>query len=296
MKKNSHLTLGGLFVALHLLFIFLSKLLVGSELIMVIFLPLLSTVYSLNFDKKQVTMFFVATFLLCVMFEPISTFIYVLPGLICGTLYGVLRKRKIKELSLIYISSLSHAFSLLIAFLSISIMFKEVDFFSIFSNFIRKEGIEFYASIYLILMLLGVLESFVTHIITNSELKKLGYQELDSEVSVPLWMNIMLIISIIAYTILAIINPIYSCYAFPFLLAFIVPNIVEFIIRGKNKWVYGISGILLLVVMFVVRYVDKVLYPILLIVILLPLIVENFTRVLYTNSSKYLNNGENRIE
>ena len=100
MKKNNYLTLGGLFVALHLLFVFISKVLAGSEFILVVFLPLLSTIYALKFNIKETIIFFIASFLLCVIFEPIAALIYVLPALICGTLYGVFRKRKVKELSL----------------------------------------------------------------------------------------------------------------------------------------------------------------------------------------------------
>ena len=120
MNKNSYFTLGGLFVSLHLIFILLSRVLVGSELILVLFLPLLSTIYALKFKKKEVTMFVIATFLLCLIFEPISSLIYVLPALICGTLYGELRKTRIKELSLVYITTMSHSLSLLISFLSIA--------------------------------------------------------------------------------------------------------------------------------------------------------------------------------
>lgn len=291
MKKNNYLALGGLFVALHLLFIFMSKLLVGSELILVIFLPLLSTIYALKFNKKEIAMFVIASFLLCLIFEPISTCIYVLPALICGTLYGVLRKKNVKELGLVYISSISHSFSLLVSFLFISFMFKEVDFFAIFASFINKSGAEFYASIYLILMLLGLLESFVVHIITSNELKKLGYKDLESEESVPLWMNVCLLISLIVYIVLAFVNPIYSCYVFPYLLSFSIPNIVEFIFANKYKWVYFIVGLFTIISVFLFSYLDSLLYPGLLLLIVFPLIVTNFIRVLYTNSIKYSNNG-----
>lgn len=296
MKKNNYLALGGLFVALHLLFVFMSKILVGSEFILVIFLPLLSTIYSLKFEIKETIIFFIATFLLCLLFEPISTFIYVLPALICGTVYGMLKKKKIKELSLVYISSLSHSLSLLIAFVSISFMFKEVDFFSIFEMFINKSGSEFYACVYLVLILLGVLESFVTHIIINNELKKLGYEEIKGENTTPLWMNICFPISVLAYVILAIINPSLSCYVFPFLLAFTIPNVVEFVTLDKHKWIYFIVGLMFIVSVFLINYIDSMLYPGLALLAISPLALENFVRVLYTNSLKYSNNEENEIK
>lgn len=296
MKKNNYLTLGGLFVALHLLFVFISKVLAGSEFILVVFLPLLSTIYALKFNIKETIIFFIASFLLCLIFEPVATLIYVLPALICGTLYGVFRKRKVKELSLLYLSSMSHSISLLISFLFISLMFKEVDFFSIFASFINKEGQAFYVCIYLFLILLGVLEAFVTHSITSNELKRLGYQDLDCENDTPIWMNVCLVIATSIYLLLAFLNPIFSCYVVPFLLAFSIPNVVDFIGENKRKWMYLLVGILFIVLIFILKYVSYIFYPGLLILLLSPLILENFVRVLYTNSLKYSNNGENKIE
>ena len=111
--KNNYLALGGLFACLHVLFLLLSKVIVGSELLLVLFLPLLSTIYTLKCDKRNIIMFVIATILVCCIFDVISTFIYVIPSLTCGVLYGVLRKFKFKELELLCISAIGHVFSLL---------------------------------------------------------------------------------------------------------------------------------------------------------------------------------------
>lgn len=295
MKKN-YLALGGLFAALHLLFVFLSKLIVGSELILVIFLPLLSTIYALKFNIKESAIFFIATFFLCFIFEPVSTGIYVLPALLCGSVYGMARKKGMKEMSLIYISSLAHSISVTISFVFIAIMFKEINFFSIFATFINKQGNELYVCIYLILLLLGVIEAFITHIISNEELKKVGYKSLNGELSTPLWITVLFSVVSVVYIVLIIIDPLLSCYCLPFVIAFMIPNIVEFIIRGENKWIYIIVGIITIVSFFVLKYVDSIVYPALLILMFFPMVMENFVRVLYTNSSKYSNKIKNRIE
>lgn len=296
MIKNNYLTLGGLFITLHLLFIFLSRVFVGSEFILVVFLPLLSTIYTLKYGVKEVTMFSIATFLLCAIFEPITTLIYVLPGLICGIVYGMLRKRKVKELSLVYISSLSHSITLLISFAFISLLFKEVEFFSIFSNFINKEGESLYASVYLIFLLMGVLEAFVVHIITNNELKKLGYLEIESEIMTPGWMNVAFFVSLVIVVVLAIVKPILTLYITPFLIAFMIPNVVEFILSNKKKWLYLIVGGILLGAIFLLSYVDELIYPILFVMIFSPLVIEKVIGVLYTKLLKYSNNGKNKLE
>ena len=294
--KNNHLALGGLFCALHLLFIFMSKIIVGSELLLVVFLPLLSTIYTLKFNIKESAVFSIATFFLCVIFEPISTCIYVLPAILCGMVYGVARKKGLKELSIVYVSSLVHALSVTISFLFVVLMFKGIDFFSLFSNFINKSGEELYVCIYLILLLVGVMESFITHIIANEELKKLGYKEVEKEICTPMWINICLIVSVCAYIVLAFIKPLYSCYCLPFVIAFLVPNVIEFMVNNKHKWVYLLSGFIFVGIVFVFNYVNAIFYPALLMSIFLPMVLKNFVGVLYTNQIKYSNKCGNRIK
>ena len=68
----------------------------------------------------------------------------------------------------------------------------------------------------------------------------------------------------------------------------IIPNVVNFIIRNKHKWVYFLVGIMFLISIYVLRYVNGVFYPGLLILIVSPMVVENLI-VLYTNTIKYLN-------
>ena len=138
--KNNYIALGGLFACLHVLFLLMSKILVGSELLLVLFLPLLSTIYTLKSDKKSVIMFVIATILICCIFDIVGTFIYVVPSLVCGILYGVLRKKKFKELELLCVTSIGHMVSLGFSFLMIALLFKEVKFIDIFSSVFGLSG------------------------------------------------------------------------------------------------------------------------------------------------------------
>ena len=138
--KNNYLALGGLFACLHALFLLVSKVIVGSELLLVLFLPLLSTIYALKCDKRNIVMFLIATVLVCSIFDVVGTFIYIVPSLICGVLYGVLRKQKFKELELLCITSVAHMISLSFSFFVITMLFKEVEFMTIFSSIFGLEG------------------------------------------------------------------------------------------------------------------------------------------------------------
>ena len=296
MKDKEYLSLGGLFIALHLVFVLLSKFVPGSSLLLVIFLPLLSTIYTLKFNKDKVVMFVSATLFLCLIFEPVSTLIYIIPSLMCGVSYGVLRKKSMKELSLVYTSSLAHSISLLISFLFISILFKEVDFFVIFKSFISKEGSSFYALIYLTLMLLGVVESFILHMICNSELLKLGYQESEKEKETPLWMVVSLIAFTLIYFSLSFINPIYTIYVIPFVICFSIPIVIEFINRNNAKWIYILVALFALIALFLLGVIDGVYYPILFVFVVIPILLEKIVRVLYTFSLNSSNKKKNIIE
>ena len=296
MKDKEYLSLGGLFIALHLVFVLLSKFVPGSSLLLVIFLPLLSTIYTLKFNKDKVVMFVIATLFLCLIFEPVSTLIYIIPSLMCGVSYGVLRKKSMKELSLVYTSSLAHSISLLISFLFISILFKEVDFFVIFKSFISKEGSSFYALIYLTLMLLGVVESFILHMICNSELLKLGYQESEKEKETPLWMVVSLIAFTLIYFSLSFINPIYTIYVIPFVICFSIPIVIEFINRNNAKWIYILVALFALIALFLLGVIDGVYYPILFVFVVIPILLEKIVRVLYTFSLNSSNKKKNIIE
>lgn len=293
--KNNHLALGGLFAALHLLFVLAGKLVIGSELILVIFLPLLSTIYSLKFNNKECAMYLIATFLLCIIFDPVISLIYIAPALVCGSVYGYVRKNKAKELSLLYISFLSNFVMVAISFMFISILFKEVELTSMFSLFINKEGENLNVCIYTSLLLIGVFQAFALHLVSNNELVKWGYDEIESETSTPRWINIGLISSLIIYIGLLIFNDYLSLYIVPFIIAFTLPNIIEFITRKKHMWLYVVTIILFIVDLYLLKYVKPVHYPMLFLSSTLPLVVENFL-VLKTFSIKYSNNEKNNIE
>ena len=91
---------------------------------------------------------------------------------------------------------------------------------------------------YLLLLVLGVIEAFVTHVISDEELKKIGYKKIDSEVSTPLWINYCFLGSFVVWLVLAFVDPVLTCYCLPFVFAFAIPNVVEFVVNNKKKWIY----------------------------------------------------------
>ena len=136
----------------------------------------------------------------------------------------------------------------------------------------------------------------MVHMICNEELKKVGYEPVQSENTTPLWVDICLIASVIMCVGLSFANKLWFCYCFPFLLAFTIPNVVEFISNNNKKWIYLLVGAMTVVNLYLLSYVDPIFYPGLMLGITSPILLEKLIRVLYTNFSKYSNKTKNRIQ
>lgn len=274
--KNNYLALGGLFSCLHVLFLFLSKVIVGSELLLVLFLPLLATIYTLKCDKKSVVMFVIATLLVCGIFEIIGTFIYVIPSLICGILYGFLRKRKVKELELLCLTSIGHIFSLFFSFFVISLLFKEVQFMNIFSSLFGLENQRLVVVTLLFLMVLGFCEAFLVHVITDNELERFT-GKVEKNTSVPKWFLFGGLISFITFIILYFVNNLYSVFPMMFLFVFFVPYIAKGIINLKYKVITtSLICVFSLISIFITKYIENVNDIVLILFALSPFLINNF--------------------
>ena len=275
MKKN-YSALGGLFACMHVLFLILSKIIVGSELLLVLFLPLLSTIYTLKCDKKSVLMFVIATLLICFVFDFVSTFIYVVPSLICGIMYGFLRKKKFKELELLCVSGLTHMVSILFSFLVIVLLFKEVDFMAIFEQIFSLSGERLFVVALLTLFVLGFCEAFLVHIISDNELEKLA-TKVEKNDKVPRWFAPLAGISFISCVIVYFINSLYSVFPMLLFFVFFIPYIIEGIINLKYKVLttifcvtFGFGAI------FALQFLDPIIYLMLPVFISSPMVINNF--------------------
>lgn len=275
MKKN-YIALGGLFACMHVLFLILSKIIVGSELLLVLFLPLLSTIYTLKCDKKSVLMFVIATLLICFVFDFVSTFIYVVPSLICGIMYGFLRKKKFKELELLCVSGLTHMVSILFSFLVIVLLFKEVDFMAVFEQIFSLSGERLFVVALLTLFVLGFCEAFLVHIISDNELEKLA-TKVEKNDKVPWWFAPLAGISFISCVIVYFINSLYSVFPMLLFFVFFIPYIIEGIINLKYKVLttifcvtFGFGAI------FALQFLDPIIYLMLPVFISSPMVINNF--------------------
>ena len=270
----------------------LSKVIIGSELLLVLFLPLLSTIYTLKCDKKSVAMFVIATLLICLFFDFVSTFIYVIPSLMCGIVYGVLRKYKCKELELLCISGLTHMISISFSFLVITLLFKEINFMIIFEKLFSLNGEKLFIVTLLSLIVLGYCEAFLTHIIADNELEKLSLKVEQNEF-VPRWFLFVDIISFLLFIILYFVENLYSVFAMTIFLVFFIPYIVYGFMHLKYKVLtFSLAIIFSFLSLFVIKYINPLNYLIIPFFILSPFVINNFEH----NNEKTFKSTKNEIK
>ena len=254
----------------------MSKVIVGSELLLVLFLPLLSTIYTLKSDKKNVVMFVIATILVCCIFDIVGTFIYVVPSLVCGILYGVLRKKKFKELELLCVTSVGHMISLSFSFFVISLLFKEVKFMDIFSDIFGLVGDDLLVITFLALFILGFCEAFLVHVVSDNELAKFA-GKVEKNDKVPKWFMVGAIISFALFVLMCFIDVLYSVFPMLIFFVFFIPYIVEGIINLKYKVItIVLICILSLIGIFVIRFIDPLIYLSIIPFVLSPFVINNF--------------------
>ena len=275
MKKNT-IALGGLFACLHVLFLFISRFVVGSELLLVLFLPLLSTIYTLKSDRKHVLIFFIATVFVCMLFDFIGSFIYIIPSLICGIVYGFLRKCKFRELELLCISGITHMFSISFSFMIIVFLFKEVSFMQIFQSIFSLDDKKLYLITLLVLFVLGFCESFLVHVVTDNELKKVSFGVEKNDV-VPRWFAIVSVFSFISYIVISFFDSLLGVVPFFVFVVFFVPYIVSGIVNFKYKFLTVLLiSLFSFISVFLVKYLSAINYLILPLFVLSPLVINNF--------------------
>lgn len=189
-KKNdlkSTIPLMALFVALNLIITIYATYLPLSGYILILFLPLISTIYCLNTRKRYFPIYFSITMILAICFsiqDLTTTLLYLLPALLQGLFFALF-------ITLNKDGTISYFISVAVLFLTKIAIIPLIDFIyqvntinSILTllNLINVQNITYF--IYGSLFMLCTLEMFIVFIITKNELLKLGYKiNLFSDVS-----------------------------------------------------------------------------------------------------------------
>lgn len=284
MKKN-YLALGGLLACLHVLFLLLSNVFFGSEIILLIFLPMISSLFTLKADKRSIVIFVIATIILCLVAHPINTFIYIIPALLVGVTYGSLRKVRVKELSLVYITSLVHMLSLIFTIFAFKLFFIEFDIIQVFENMLNVSSEVVYVVLINILIVLSLVQAFITHIVSDKELMRFNYK-IEKEEATPRWFLYGFIISSVLFIVFLFLKPIVSSCFMLVTIMFILPYIIEGIIKFKyKKLTYILCIVTFFISIYLIALIDLIYLPLLVLFIFSPFIVNIYSKNIENNTS-----------
>ncbi len=237
-KKNdlkSTIPLMALFVALNLIITVYATYLPLSGYIVILFLPLISTIYCLNTKKRYFPIYFLITMVLAICFsiqDLTTTLLYLLPALLQGLFFSIF-------INLNKDGSISYFISVAILFITKISIIPLIDFIyqvntinSILTllNLINVKNITYF--VYGALFLICTFEMFIVFIITKNELLKLGYKiNLFSDISL-----IFIVISALSSSLTLIFsNMNFFQISYTFLAISIISSIIITIQLIKKK-------------------------------------------------------------
>jgi hypothetical protein len=175
MRKVNAITLAGLMTGLHLLLVVAFTYVpytIFFEVFVYIIAPLVSTVYTLKSDNKYLLIFFAATLLAGLLFNPIVTVTYILPILVIGISFGFVIKIGLNELRIIYAMTIIYVLIFGLTILTIRLLYGvALDQILIMAFNLSNNP---YLG-YLLLIGYGFLQSLVLTLILKPEVKKFGY-------------------------------------------------------------------------------------------------------------------------
>lgn len=181
-KKNdlkSTIPLMALFVALNLIITVYATYLPLSGYIVILFLPLISTIYCLNTKKRYFPIYFIVTLGLAICFsiqDLTTTLLYLLPALLQGLFFSLFIDLK-KDGTIPYFISIAILFLTKVAiipFIDFIYQVNTINSILTLLNLIEVNNIYYF--VYFALFILCSFEMFIVFIITKNELLKLGYK------------------------------------------------------------------------------------------------------------------------
>ena len=169
-----------LFVGLNALIIALSTYFNIISFLLLIFLPLISTIYSLNTKKKYFLIYLLCSIFLSslITFNDLSlVFLNLIPSLIQGLVFSIIIEKN-KDGTIAYMCSIFIMYVFYIIFIPILNLIYDIN---ILKTIIDLLGFTSYQNelnliIYGLLFLSCSLEIFIVCIITKGEIKKFGYE------------------------------------------------------------------------------------------------------------------------
>lgn len=255
-----NITYLAIMAAINVIFVLLTNILPVLFFLIVFVLPLTSAVVTLFCKKIYFPIYFIVTLLLCFLlnlgFNIFDTFLYVLPSLITGFLFGYLAEKKCPVIYIIILVSLIQFGFNLLTFLFIDKVIGSVNLYESIMTLFGLQSFLFKTTFALVFTyLIAEIQIIFTYILISTQIKKLGFEfNLDDDYHYLLYITLGIFVVAIILGLFF-----YTDFVLIFLVASLpIPSYLLFNLVLKRKlWIYIVLGIGLLISIFLFAFLYK---------------------------------------
>ena len=243
----------GIMAAINIVFVLISSLLPILFVILVFVLPLTSVIVTLYCKKVYYPIYFVATLGLCFAvtagFSVFDTFIYVLPSLITGFVFGLLIEKGVSGIYILIINTIIQYLLTYLTFLFLNNVVFHVSFFESIYNMIGLRDFAFkWVLTNIFTYVVAQIQIVITYIVIKYETLRLGKD---------INLNIQYRFTLYIVTFVGVIMTVLACLFFPqqatlitlLVLPITVYEVFDLAFK-RSVLIYVLLGIVVLVSMF----------------------------------------------
>lgn len=247
----------GIMAAINIIFVLISSLLPILFVLLVFILPLTSVIVTIYCKKIYYPIYFVATLGLCLAvtagFSVFDTFIYVLPSLITGFLFGILIEKGVSGIYILIANTIVQYLLTYLTFLFLNNVLFHVNFFESIYQMIGLSEFKYKGVLTNIFTyIVAQIQIVITYIFVKYEMRRTE-QEINLEVRYRFTLYIATLIGLL-FTVLSIFFfPEASVLLTLLVLPITIYEILDLCFK-KNLYIYGVLVFGIIVCMFLFAY------------------------------------------
>ncbi len=247
----------GIMAAINVVFVLISSLLPVLFFLLVFILPLTSVIVTIYCKKLYFPIYFVTTLALCLAvtagFSIFDTFIYVLPSLIVGFVFGISIEKNIPAIYVLIINSIILYALTYLTFLFIDRIIGEVSFFDSIYRLVGLETFQYKAVLtHIFTYIVAQIQVVLTYILVKYQANRMDY-EINLKVSNRFIMYILTFIGATLTILSVFFFPEVSMLLVLIVLPITVYELIDLVMK-KTVWIYVSLGVTVIGFMFLFAF------------------------------------------
>lgn len=167
--------------AINVVFVLISSLLPVLFILLVFILPLTSVIVTIYCKKRYYPIYFVTTLVLCFAvtagFSIFDTFIYVLPSLITGFVFGIMVEKNVPAIYILVSNTIIQFILTYLTFLVIGQIVGQVSFFDSIYNMIGLSEFQYKPVLtYIFTYIIAQIQIVLSYILVKYEVRRIGLE------------------------------------------------------------------------------------------------------------------------